>query len=130
MANKTNKKKSMSKEQILWIAIIAVAVIGLAVCGILLLTGGDKQNSAEEIPLLSGIHYVEIDVKDVGKITAELYADTAPITVTNFINLADQKFYDGLTFHRIINGFMVQGGRSHGQWHGRIGEEYQGRIQQ
>ncbi|MBQ4584360.1 MAG: peptidylprolyl isomerase [Bacilli bacterium] len=60
--------------------------------------------------LLSGYHYVEIDIKDYGVITAKLNADIAPITVTNFINLANEGFYDGLTFHRIIDGFMMQGG--------------------
>ena len=53
---------------------------------------------------------VEINVKDYGIIKLELDADTAPITVTNFVNLAKSGFYDGLTFHRIIDGFMVQGG--------------------
>lgn len=60
--------------------------------------------------LLTGKHYVEITVKDYGKIDLELDADVAPITVTNFINLVNDKFYDGLTFHRIIDGFMIQGG--------------------
>jgi peptidyl-prolyl cis-trans isomerase B (cyclophilin B) len=60
--------------------------------------------------LLSGKHHVEINVKDYGTIKVELDADVAPITVTNFINLANSKFYDGLTFHRIIEGFMIQGG--------------------
>ena len=48
--------------------------------------------------------------KNYGKIKLELDADEAPITVTNFINLVNDKFYDGLTFHRIIEGFMIQGG--------------------
>ena len=60
--------------------------------------------------LLSGKHHAEIKVKDVGVIKLELDADTAPITVTNFVNLAKAGFYDGLTFHRIIEGFMIQGG--------------------
>ena len=51
-------------------------------------------------------------VKDYGTVTIELDADTAPITVTNFVNLVKEGFYDGLTFHRIIEGFMVQGGAS------------------
>lgn len=59
---------------------------------------------------LSGLHHVEINVKDYGTIAVELDADTAPITVTNFVNLASSGFYDGLTFHRIIYGFMIQGG--------------------
>lgn len=57
-----------------------------------------------------GTHHVVIDVKDYGKIELELDADTAPITVENFCTLAANGFYDGLTFHRIIDGFMIQGG--------------------
>ena len=59
---------------------------------------------------LTGKHHVKIKVKKYGTITAELYADKAPITVTNFIKLAGEGFYDGLTFHRIISSFMIQGG--------------------
>ena len=59
---------------------------------------------------LEGNHYVEMSVKDYGIIKLKLDADLAPITVTNFINLVNDKFYDGLTFHRIIEGFMIQGG--------------------
>ena len=51
-----------------------------------------------------------IDVKDYGKITVELYPQYAPKTVQNFVNLAESGFYDGLTFHRIIKDFMIQGG--------------------
>ena len=57
-----------------------------------------------------GTHHAVIDVKDYGKIELELDADTAPITVENFCTLANDGFYDGLTFHRIIDGFMIQGG--------------------
>lgn len=62
---------------------------------------------------IKGKHYVEIVVKDYGVIDLELDADVAPITVANFIDLVEDKFYDGLTFHRIIDGFMVQGGQSY-----------------
>ncbi len=55
-------------------------------------------------------HHVEIDVKDYGVIKVELDEKSAPITVKNFMALAEDGFYDGLTFHRIINGFMIQGG--------------------
>lgn len=64
--------------------------------------------------LLAGKHHVEIQVKDYGVIKAELDADVAPITVTNFVELAEEGFYDGLTFHRIITGFMIQGGDPNG----------------
>lgn len=59
---------------------------------------------------LKGIHKIEINIKDYGKMELELDADIAPITVTNFIKLVNKKFYDGLTMHRIIDGFMIQGG--------------------
>jgi peptidyl-prolyl cis-trans isomerase B (cyclophilin B) len=62
----------------------------------------------------SGLHHVEIDVENYGTISLELDADTAPITVQNFCSLAEDGFYDGLTFHRIISGFMIQGGDPNG----------------
>ncbi len=70
----------------------------------------NKESDDESNELLSGTHHIEIEVKDYGTISVELDADTAPITVTNFIKLANDKFYDGITFHRIISGFMIQGG--------------------
>ncbi len=53
---------------------------------------------------------IEMNIKDYGVIKLELYEDVAPITVKNFVNLVNDKFYNGLTFHRIIKGFMIQGG--------------------
>lgn len=53
---------------------------------------------------------VEINIKDYGVIILELYEEVAPLTVKNFLKLVDEKFYDNLTFHRIIKGFMIQGG--------------------
>ena len=70
----------------------------------------ESETQAEEENLLSGRHHVVINVKDYGSISVELYADEAPITVTNFVKLAKEGFYDGLTFHRIMEGFMMQGG--------------------
>ena len=60
--------------------------------------------------MLSGKINAEINIKNYGVIKLELDADSAPITVTNFVNLVNDKFYDVLTFHRIIDGFMIQGG--------------------
>jgi len=60
--------------------------------------------------LLEGKFYSEIKVKEYGSIYIELDADKAPRTVENFINLVEAKFYDGLTFHRVVKDFMIQGG--------------------
>ncbi len=74
------------------------------------------ENGAKHAPgsfssdTISGKHHVAIEVKDYGTITVELDADVAPITVANFLNLAESGFYNGLTFHRIMEGFMMQGG--------------------
>ena len=57
---------------------------------------------------------VVMKIKDMGTIKIELYEDIAPITVENFITLVDDGYYDGLTFHRIIPGFMIQGGCPNG----------------
>ena len=93
----------MDKETIIKIVIILIALLAC----ILVFVFNNKKN---DDGLLKGKHYVEIIVKDYGKIKLELDADIAPISVTNFIDLVNDKFYDGLTFHRIIEGFMIQGG--------------------
>lgn len=69
-----------------------------------------EEESKMENQYLTGKHYVIMEIKDYGNISLELDADEAPITVTNFINLVKEGFYDGLTFHRIISEFMIQGG--------------------
>lgn len=68
-------------------------------------------NESEENNMYStGKHHAEIVVKNYGTIALELDAAVAPITVENFANLVNEGFYNGLTFHRIISGFMIQGG--------------------
>ena len=53
---------------------------------------------------------IKITVRDFGTMTAELYPEKAPKTVANFLKLADEGFFEGLIFHRVIRGFMIQGG--------------------
>ncbi|MCQ2354554.1 MAG: peptidylprolyl isomerase [Clostridia bacterium] len=53
---------------------------------------------------------IEISVKNFGTMKAELYPEMAPNTVKNFVSLAEKNFFDGLIFHRVIKGFMIQGG--------------------
>lgn len=58
--------------------------------------------------------FVEISFKDYGLVQAELYPEIAPITVANFVDLVNSNFYDGLTIHRVISGFVIQGGDPNG----------------
>lgn len=58
----------------------------------------------------TGTHHASMDIEGFGTIKLELFADEAPVTVANFAKLVSGGFYDGLTFHRIIRGFMMQGG--------------------
>lgn len=89
----------------------------------------EAQKEAEEDgELLTGKHYVDIHIKDKGIITVELDADSAPISVTNFVNLTKAGFYDGLTFHRIIEGFMMQGGDPEGTGAGGSEESIKGEF--
>ena len=69
-----------------------------------------------------------ITIKDYGTITVELDANVAPITVENFIKLAKDGFYDGLTFHRIISGFMIQGGDPKGNGTGGSKDNIKGEF--
>ncbi len=112
---------------------IALFTIVLAGCG-----GKGENNSvsekdgtvSEDEEYLEGLHHVEIEVKDYGTISLELDADTAPISVTNFIQLAKDGFYDGLTFHRIISGFMIQGGDPRGNGTGGSDKTIKGEFSQ
>lgn len=88
------------------IAILSAAILTLTFCGC------SKRQSEFDSDTDSGYgtHHAVITVKDYGDIKLVLDGDTAPITVKNFVELAKSGFYDGLTFHRIIKGFMIQGG--------------------
>ena len=70
----------------------------------------EARNAAREELAKLGKPVVEIDVQNYGKIVLELDANAAPVSVANFVGLIQDGFYDGLTFHRIMDGFMIQGG--------------------
>ena len=71
---------------------------------------------------------VIIEMENGGKITLELYPDLAPITVANFKDLVENGFYDGLIFHRVIAGFMIQGGDPQGTGMGGSGKHIKGEF--
>jgi len=118
------KKTKNQKNKLIVIAaavlIVVAAFVCFAVCG--------QKEPAGEPGMLSGKHYIQIDIADYGTITAELDADTAPITVTNFMKLTEEGFYDGLTFHRIISGFMIQGGDPNGNGTGGSDQKIKGEF--
>ena len=111
------------------VLLMAMSLIMMfAACG-----GSDQEETAEpetqtEAVEKVGIHHAEIEIKDYGTVSVELDGDTAPITVQNFMDLANAGFYDGLTFHRIIDGFMIQGGDPNGNGTGGSGTNIVGEF--
>lgn len=107
------------------LALLTAAALALGLCGC-----GEKKDGGDTATgdYASGTHHAEIVVNDYGTIAVELDADTAPITVANFCKLANSGFYDGLTFHRIISGFMIQGGDPDGNGTGGSDEKIKGEF--
>lgn len=132
------------KKKFSFLLVLAVLVMGLSACG------SSKSNTTSETKATKapkatetaevtkepeskttdtkGKHHAKIKVKDYGTIEVELDGDTAPITVANFIKLVNEKFYDGLTFHRIMSGFMIQGGDPLGNGTGGSDETIKGEF--
>lgn len=107
--------------------------IVLGILALVLVTGCSKKTETKGTASSinpAGKHHVEINVKDYGTIKVELDGDVAPITVENFLKLAGEGFYDGLTFHRIISGFMIQGGDPKGNGTGGSDENIKGEFSQ
>lgn len=114
------------------ITVLAAATAMVALTGCI--AGAEETEKATEavteataeVPVT--VTNVEIAIKDYGTIKAELYPEIAPITVANFVKLVNEKFYDGLTFHRIIDGFMIQGGDPLGNGMGGSDETIKGEF--
>ena len=124
----------------LWIAVAAIAVLAVLFFGTLEIISAvrtkqaEKQQAEEEAAASTytppaeedtswhsefpATHTAEIEIADYGTIKLNLCGDTAPKTVENFVSLAQSGFYDGLTFHRVMQGFMIQGGDPEGTGQG------------
>ena len=102
---------------------VLLTVVSLVGC-----SSSKATEKTKKTKTLKGNYQVEIKIKDYGTIYAEIDADTAPITVTNFVNLCKNHFYDGLTFHRIIKDFMIQGGDPNGDGTGGSKETIKGEF--
>ncbi len=74
------------------------------------------------------LYYAKMEIEDYGTILLELDHQTAPLTVENFVKLANDGFYDGLTFHRVVDGFMIQGGDPLGNGLGGSGTTIKGEF--
>ena len=113
------------KNKIIGLVLAIIMTLILSACS------SDKSDSpdTEYNPEPYGIHHAVITVEGYGEIHLELDGNTAPVTVKNFVELAKSGFYDGLTFHRIIEGFMIQGGDPEGTGLGGSKEEIIGEFQ-
>ena len=99
---------------------LTLVVCCLSACG---------SSASSDTDFSSGTHHAEMKIKDYGTVKLELDADTAPVTVANFAKLVNEGFYDGLTFHRIIKDFVVQGGDPKGDGTGGSKETIKGEFE-
>ena len=88
----------------------------------------EKETSSADTQEAPAIRHAEITIRDYGTVKLELDAAAAPVTVGNFCKLAQEGFYDGLTFHRIMDGFMIQGGDPKGNGSGGSDEKIKGEF--
>lgn len=118
------------KKKLALLAVLCLSLGLLAGCGNPSEDGGSDASGEEDgsTDLLSGKHHVTIEVENYGTIEVELDADAAPVTVTNFVSLAQDGFYDGLTFHRVAPGFVIQGGDPEGTGNGGSGVNIKGEF--
>ena len=102
--------KTMKQKKNLLVMMMLCMSILLAGCA----SPSSKGAANVEVQALQEHPIVTMNIKDYGTVTIELYPEKAPNTVNNFVTLANGGFYDGLTFHRTIEGFMIQGGDPEG----------------
>lgn len=91
-------------------ALLLAFILVIALAGCKNQKNKEEKTIKEEKTEIVKDYNIVIKIKDYGTIEATLDGKAAPITVKNFVSLINEKFYDGLTFHRIIKGFMIQGG--------------------
>lgn len=110
-----HQKKAMAEKQKkkeMWIltGVAAVIILAVVLIAVISLPADDLHADGATLETAEPTHYVTIEIENYGVLKGELYGNTAPISVANFVQLAESGFYSGLTFHRIIEGFMMQGG--------------------
>ena len=106
-------------------------IIAILLCAVMLTFSLSLSSCGSKAPYDKSeteTNFVLIDVEGKGQIVVELYPDVAPITVANFKKLVSQGFYDGLIFHRVRSGFMIQGGDPKGNGTGGSSETIKGEF--
>jgi len=121
-------------KKIIAFILVAVMLLAFASCDPIEINPGANKPADTEAPAgtdgpkvddpYANTVKIKIDVKDFGVMTLELYPDLAPITVENFLSYVDENYFEGLEFHRIMKGFMIQGGDGHGGEHAAIKGEF------
>ena len=79
-------------------------------------------SSMPEMSIDQNKSYTAVIQTSMGDLTVEFFSDTAPVTVNNFVSLSNDGYYDNIIFHRVISGFMIQGGDPSGTGHGEYGK--------
>ncbi len=151
MASEKKKKKVSKQEQKAkqgrLIAAAAVIFMAVGITGIVISTVTERRRTAAASSAaqstagkvnagdlivsagdLNVSHYADVEIEDYGTVTLALDRSIAPATVDNFVKLAESGFYDGLTFHRIMDGFMIQGGDPNGDGTGGSEETIKGEF--
>lgn len=131
------KRLGLTRSVLLGMLALVVAVCVVALCGGCSTgekdepapaTGDASAEADPDDPYATGTHHAVIEVEGYGSIEVTLNANVAPITVSNFCHLAESGFYDGLTFHRVVPGFMIQGGDPAGDGTGGSDESIKGEF--
>ncbi len=115
-------------KKLISLILAAATLLALSACTITYTTDGVPETQQTfDVTKKDRINVV-IVLKDGRQMKAELYPDTAPITVQNFVDLCTSGFYDGLIFHRVIKDFMIQGGDPQGNGTGGSGKTIKGEF--
>ena len=128
---KASEPKKLSRKSIIMLIAAALLIVAAILIAVLVTKGNSGAPAGDVASAGSDQNpIVTMEVEGFGTVEMELYPDMAPNTVANFVNLVEEGFYDGLTFHRIIDGLLLQGGDPNGDGTGGPGYSIKGEFSQ